>query len=49
MYKQPFAVIGYMIPGAQTKNEHLLDVVALILGAEKDRGYTENWLMNCRW
>lgn len=33
--KQPFALIGYMIPGEQTKNEHLLDVVAMILGSGK--------------
>ena len=33
--QQPFAVSAYVIPGAYSKNEHLIDVVTLILGAGK--------------
>ena len=33
--QQPFAVSAYIIPGAQTKNEHLIDVLTLILGSGK--------------
>ncbi len=33
--QQPFAIAAFVIPGAQTKNEHLIDVLALILGAGK--------------
>ncbi len=33
--KQPFAIAAYVIPGAQSKNEHLLDVVNMILGNGK--------------
>jgi zinc protease len=33
--QQPTAVVAYAIPGANTKNEHLLNVVDLILGEGK--------------
>lgn len=33
--QQPTAVVAYVIPGANTKNEHLLNVVDLILGEGK--------------
>ena len=33
--QQPFAVAAYIIPGADKKNEHLVDVLTLILGAGK--------------
>ena len=33
--KQPLALSAYVIPGANTKNEHLMDVLTLILGSGK--------------
>jgi zinc protease len=40
--QQPTAVVAYVIPGAKTKNEHLLNVVDLILGEGKgSRLYTK--------
>lgn len=33
--KQPFAAVGYVIPGSETKNDHLLEVIAMILGNGK--------------
>ena len=33
--KQPFALSAYLIPGAQSKNEHLLDVLTMILASGK--------------
>jgi zinc protease len=33
--KQPFALAAYLIPGLQSKNEHLLDVLNMILGNGK--------------
>lgn len=33
--QKPVAVAAYVVPGAQTKNEHLVDVIAYILGLGK--------------
>ena len=33
--QQPFAVVAYVIPGAESKNEHLIEVLSLILGSGK--------------
>jgi zinc protease len=33
--KQPLALAAYVVPGANTKNEHLMDVLTLILGSGK--------------
>lgn len=33
--QQPFAAVAYVIPGAETKNEHLMDVLNYILGSGK--------------
>ncbi len=33
--QQPFAVMGYVVPGLQTKNEHLFDVINMVLGSGK--------------
>lgn len=33
--KQPFVALGYTIPGAQTKQDHILDVLGYVLGDGK--------------
>lgn len=33
--KQPLVVVGYLIPGLQSKNEHLMDLITMILGNGK--------------
>lgn len=33
--QQPYAVMAYVIPGAETKNEHLVDVLNYIVGSGK--------------
>src|SRR5262249_28214474 len=32
---QPFGIVGFVIPGAESKNEHLIDVLTILLGMGK--------------